>query len=382
VPVDVAVEASGGGGGSEVAARDRARSRQLLTQQTESIDELREEMAESGDASEWQQQFSLSRERNRLLRQLIESTEEGDFDRASRSGGKLLAGGGAALGAGAILGVGALSSVLSSFSWPQLPDLSIPEPPWDPIGVDEPSEVPVEDPDPAEVTEPDPVEVAEPDPAEYPVSDPDPAKYPVEEPEDAKVQEPDWKVQVEEPEPASEPASESASEGTGSAVDPKDAILGLGALGIGAGGAYALRNIGSVGSRVAAGAGAFLTPEMTGATDQEQFNQRRRTFNKRTPDWLQLPEMTGENKYPGSVFTAEGRQAQVEGVQELVNAINNFREDIRSSQEESSSTRSTEVTVESNVTVEGATSREVERATEEAKQQALREFNQQISRRR
>jgi len=376
VPLDVQASVSGGGGGSEVAARDRARQRQLLTTQTDSIDELREEFAENDVEGEWQEQHALSRERNRLLQQIAESIDEGNFDRASRSGGSL----GMIMGGGALLGVGALSGVLSSFSWPSLPKFDAPDwlppeiekPGWIPIGIEEPSEAPVEDPAEAPVADPKEAPVEEPEKAEVE----NPPKAEAEKPPDAEVAEPDFKVQVEEP----EASGESASESTGPSA--LKTIFGLSALGAGGAGAYVLRNAGSTAARGASGAGAFLTPEMTGATNQDQFNQRRRSFNKQTPDWLQLPEMEGENKYPGSVFTAEGRQAQVEGVRELVSAINDFREDIRSTQEDTSSTRSTNVNVESNVTVDGATRREVERAAESAKQEALRDFERKIRSRR
>ncbi|PHQ46792.1 hypothetical protein DJ68_05340, partial [Halorubrum sp. C3] len=278
---------------------------------------------------------------------------------------------------GALLGIGALSGVLSSFSWPSLPEFDapdwlppdVPEPGWTPIGVEDPAEAPVED----------PKQQPSADPREQPVEEP--KEQPVEEPKEQPVEEPEWKVQVEEPGfevPVEEPEStgEPASESTGPGA--LKTIFGLSALGAGGAGAYALRNTGSTAARGAAGAGAFLTPEMAGATDQDQFNRRRRSFNKQTPGWLELPEMEGENKYPGSVFSAEGRQAQVEGVRELVNAIKDFREDVRSTQKDTSSTRRTEVNVESNVTVDGATRREVERAAEEAKQQAIRELTQKL----
>lgn len=371
VPMDVQASVSGGGGGSEVAARDRARQRQLMTAQTDSIDELREEFAENDVAEEWQEQHALSRERNRLLQQIAEGIDEGNFDRASRSGGAI----GSIIGGGALLGIGALSGVLSSFSWPSLPEFGWPDlpdmgpppkPGWAPIDVVEPDPVPVGEPDPVPVE--DPGEVAVEEPETIPVEDPE--TMPIEKPD--PVPEPGWA-------PIEVSAPTLSTEGVGSGLGEGAGVGAL--LAAGVGGALGLEGLRQFSIRSAGGASAgapFPTPEAVGATDQDQFNQRRRQFNQQTPEWLQLPEIQGDDKFPGSVFTAEGRQAQVEGVRELVNAIKDFREDVRSTQEDTSSTRRTEVNVESNVSVDGATRREVERAAEEAKQKAIREFERQI----
>ena len=327
--------------------------------------------AGGGSSSEWREQHSLSRERNRLLEEIAEGIDEGNFDRAARSGGGLIGGGAAILGGGALLGVGALSGLLSNFSWPSLPEFAWPKlpdlgpppkPGWTPIDVVEPEPVPVADP------REQPVE----DPKEQPVEDP--KTQPVEEPEPVQVAEPGWTpIEIGTPELSTSGSTDGVGRGAG--------VASL--LAAGVGGALGLEGLRQFSIRSAGGAGVgtpFPTPGMVGATDQDQFNQRRRSFNKRTPEWLQLPEIEGENKFPGSVFTAEGRQAQSEGIHELVSAIKDFREDVRSTQEDTSSTRRTEVNVESNVSVDGATRREVERGFEEAKQEAIREFERKIRR--
>jgi len=362
VPVDVAVEASGGGG---------------------------------GDGGQWQEQFSLSRERNRILREIAEGIDEGNFDRASRSAGGLLGGGAAVLGAGALLGVGALSSVLSNFSWPSLPEFSWPEMP----DLEPPGPPPEPDWHPLDVVEPDPIEVVEPDPVELIMSDSAPAEDPaqaessqtttVSDPQPAARSDP---APAEEfgrelgGDPAGSDAATAAEGGTSSDRDILD-VLGLGAAA--AGGAAAFEGLRRYGSGAASGAGAaaggaaaFLTPEAVGVTDPTQMNDRRQQFNKNTPDFLNLPEIP-EDKYQGSVFSAEGREAQAQGLQDIASriesALADLRDDVRSTQEGSETSKRTDVTVESNVTVDGATKRDVERAAEEAKRNALQEFNRQIN---
>lgn len=377
VPVDVAVKASGDGGGGQVAARDRARSRQLLTEQTESIDELREELTESG-GGQWQQQFALSRERNRILREIAEGIDEGNFDRAARSGGGLVGGGAALLGGGALLGVGALSSVLSSFSWPSLPEFTWPDLP----ALEPPGPPPEPDWHPLTVTEPDPVPVA--DPREQPVEDPkeqpveDPKTQPVEEPQPVPTPEPDWlPIEIGMPELSTSGATEAGGDqGLGKLL--------LGGL-AGVTGLEAIRKFGaSTASKAGSSAsgGAFLTPEGVGVTDPGPMNRRRQAFNQRTPDFLDLPRIP-EDKYSGSVFSADGRQAQADGIRGLVSqiesVISDLRESVRSTQDETSSTRRTDVNVETNISVDGATRREVERAAEQAKKESLREFERRIN---
>ncbi|PHQ44661.1 hypothetical protein DJ68_17320 [Halorubrum sp. C3] len=379
VPLDVQAEVSGAGSGSEVAARDRARQRQLLTDQTSSIEELSETFEETDIEAEWQEEHELSRERNRLLEQLVDAQEEGNFDRAARAGGGLLGGGAAILGGGALLGIGALSSVLSSFSWPSLPEFSWPELP-------DLSPPPEPDWHPLDVVEPDPVEVGEPkeqpveDPKEQPVADPkeqpveDPKEQPVEDPEPVETPQPDW-VPIEIGTP--ELSTDGVADGIGSSIGLPEILLGGAASAFGI---EAIRSIGASTGGSAASGGAFLTPEGLGLTDPEGMNRRRQAINQRTPDWANLPEIP-EDKYSGSVFSAEGRQAQAEGFQNAASrieeAINSFLDD--GGGNDDNSQQRTDIRVESNVTVEGATKREVKRAMEKSKEDALREFNRKIS---
>ena len=284
---------------------------------------------------------------------------------------------------GIALGVGALSNVLSSFSWPSLPEFTWPdlpdiEPPgppgWTPIGVEEPSEVPVEpNPDPVSIEEPQPSEypVADPDPSEYPVAEPDPSEYPVEEP--SPIPEPDWlPIEIGMPELSTSGAADDVGGGLGAGTLIAGGVGA--ALGIEGVRQLAIRG----GSSASPGAGVtFPTPEAVGAVDPGQINRRRQQFNKQTPGFVNLPKIP-EDKYSGSVFTAEGRQAQADGIRELISAVKDLRDDIRSTQEDTSSTRRTDVNIETNISVDGATAREVERRAEEAKKQALREFNRRI----
>ncbi|MFC5278651.1 hypothetical protein ACFPM1_07770 [Halorubrum rubrum] len=393
VPLDVQAEVTGaGGGGGEVAARDRARQRQLLTKQTDSIEGLREELAEGDVSSEWQEQHSLSRERNRLLREIAERIDEGNFDRAARSGGGLLGGGAAILGGGALLGVGALSSVLSSFSWPSLPEFSWPElpdldppaePDWhpldvvepDPAPVEEPSEAPVEKPSEAPVEEPGEATVAEPDQVE--VAEPDPME--VEDPGKMEVAEPSWTpLEVANP-TTSESGSTSGTE-SGSGIGLPELLAG------GIGGAFGIKAIQQFGSQAAirgssaASGGAFMTPEGLGMTDFEGANQARGRFNQfldnqGAPESFRLRRLDPENESPGSVFSAEGRQAQAEGLKNIASRIEDAIANLSGGDDTQGRT---EINVESRVEADGMTRREVERATEQAKQEALREFDRAI----
>lgn len=353
VPVDIAVEASGGGGPG------------------------------GGASDEWREQHSLSRERNRLLEQLVDVQEEGNFDRASRSGGGLL-GGGAILGGGALLGIGALSNVLSGFSWPSLPEFTWPELPDLP---------PPPEPDwhPLNVVEPDPVEVGEPkeqpveDPKEQPVADPkeqpveDPKEQPVEDPDPIETPKPDWTpIEIGVPELSTDGAADEA----GNSIGLPEALLGGASAVAGFAGIKAIQNIGSSTAGSAASGGAFLTPESAGVVDPGPANDRRQAINQRTPDWANLSEIP-EEKYSGSVFSAEGRQAQADvfsnAITRLEKVLDNITpEDSGSSGNDNDQTRN-DIRVETNVSVDGATRREVERATEKAKKEALREFNRQIS---
>jgi len=389
VPLDVQAEVSGAGSGSEVAARDRARQRQLLTDQTSSIEELSETFEETDIEAEWQEEHELSRERNRLLEQLVNAQEEGNFDRAARAGGGLLGGGAAILGGGALLGIGALSSVLSSFSWPSLPEFSWPElpdlppppePDWhpldvvepDPVEVGEPKEQPVEDPKEQPVEDPKEQPVA--DPKEQPVEDP--KEQPVEDPEPVETPQPDW-VPIEIGTP--ELSTDGVADGIGSSIGLPEMLLGGASAAAGFAGIKAIQNIGGSAAGPAASGGAFLTPEGVGVTDPEGLNQRRQAINQRTPDWANLSEIP-EDKYPGSVFSAEGRQAQGKALQDaasrIEDAISNF---LDGNTTDNNPQQRNDINVESNVTVEGATRQEVERAAEEAKREALRELNREIS---
>ncbi|MFC5135498.1 MULTISPECIES: hypothetical protein [Haloferacaceae] len=375
VPIDVAVEASGGGGGA------------------------------GGASSEWQEQHQLSRERNRLLEQIADGIDEGNFDRAARSGGGLIGGGAALLGAGAILGVGALSSVLSNFSWPSLPEFTwpempdldpppLPEPDWHPLNVVEPDPVPIEEPGEYPLEEP----------GEYPVGDPDPAEYPVEQPDPIQVERAEAsrtssEVSTEstsndfqadqqasqrvggtgDPTDSPQSSSTSAAEEGGSGVGLPEILLGGAAATAGAAGFTALRNIGSAGAGSAASGGAFMTPEGLGMTDFSDVNRRRRRANQflddaGAPDQFRLRQLDEENEHPGSVFSAEGRQAQAEGMGEIATRIENAIQNLAPEE----STQRTDVSLEASVNVDGASRREVERAAEQAKEDALREFDRAI----
>lgn len=144
VEVDVSATAADdvSGGGSRIAGRERAMSRQLSNNQLsvlQEIDDRGEDM------------HTLAIERNELLADLVDEMESGN--RASaRSGGGGLGGVGLALG-GVTLAAG-LGSVLSDFSWPDLPewewpplpplewpdppDLEVEKPGWVPIPVESP----------------------------------------------------------------------------------------------------------------------------------------------------------------------------------------------------------------------------------------------------
>jgi len=336
--MDVRAEVSGGGGGGGAG----------------------------GDvADEWREQHSLSRDRNRLLRSMLEQQEEGDYDRASRSAGGLLGGGGALLGAGALLGVGALSSVLSNFSWPSLPEFTWPELP----GLEPPPE-------------PDwhPLTVAEPDLTLDSDSQPGGTSSPGGTPAP-----PDDIQQAQGAPPQAAPTASPAASTEGIADEVGSSTLGKLILGGGAAaagfelsrrfGSSALSRGGS-----AASGGAFLTPESVGVTDPDALNQRRQAINQRTPDWANLPEIS-ENKFSGSVFSAEGRQAQGKALQDAASrieeAISTFVDG--NTTDDDNPQQRNDIRVESNVSVDGATKREVEQAAEDAKREALREFNREIS---
>lgn len=382
VPIDVQAEVSGGGGG-EIAARDRARQRQILTNQTESLDELREQLDETDIMAEWQEEHALSRERNRLLEKMIETQEEGDFDRAKRLGGGLGAAAGGAIGAVSLLGVGALANLLTSFSWPDLPGLpdwpdppqppAPPEPEWHPLQVEP-------------VTEPIPVE----DPREQPVEDPkeqpvaDPREQPVEDPKTQPVEDPAW-APVEVPEPSWLPQLSVAgtTEAIGDRVGTGGLVAGgvLGALGFEGVRQLALRS--SSGASAASG-GAFLTPEGLGMTDFSRANRARSGVNRflddrGVPEQYRVSMLDESNERPGSVFSAEGRQAQADALRDIATRIKDAVSNLQTSDDQP---QRNNINVESNVSVDGATRREVERAAEDAKQKALQEFDRKISRKR
>ncbi|GAA0539657.1 hypothetical protein ABNG02_15720 [Halorubrum ejinorense] len=361
VPMDVQASVSGGGGGS----------------------------GGGGAADEWREQHSLSRERNRLLEELVDAQEEGNFDRAARSAGGLLGGGAAILGAGALLGVGALSSVLSSFSWPELPKLEppgwlpprVPEPDWHPLDVVEPDPVPIEQPDPLPVEQPDPVPIA--DPTSAPASDPQPGG--TSSPDGAPAP-PDDIQQIQDGPPRAGPttspglSTKPAADEVSSSIGLPEALLGGASAAAGFAGIKAIQNIGGSAAGSAASGGAFLTPESVGVTDPGALNQRRQAINQRTPDWANLSEIP-EDKFSGSVFSAEGRQAQGKALQDAASRIEEAIGSLLdgNTTDDDNPQQRNDIRVESNVTVDGATRQEIERAAEEAKREALRKFNQEIS---
>lgn len=93
----------------------------------------------------WEENIELNERRNELLEDLQDEIQQGNFDRARRLGSAGGALGGLAIGI-TLLGVSKLTSTLSNFSWPQLPeapDIDAPEIP----PLDVPDSVPVEVPD-------------------------------------------------------------------------------------------------------------------------------------------------------------------------------------------------------------------------------------------
>ncbi|MFB6237516.1 MAG: hypothetical protein ABEH81_04010 [Halopenitus sp.] len=119
VGVDASTSGSSGrGGGGRMAGRERAMSRQLLSE----ANRLKES------------NIDLDEQRNALLEELIDTTEDGDYSRA-RSGGAL---GSAAIGIGVAGAIGAgIVSKLKNFEFDPVP---LDKPPWIPIPVKPPSE--------------------------------------------------------------------------------------------------------------------------------------------------------------------------------------------------------------------------------------------------
>lgn len=100
---------------------------------------------------EFETEHQLSEERNRLLEELVDETEQNSYNRAARMGG-----GAAGLAMAGVLGVGAMGlSALSEFEWPAMPKLEAPD--ISPIEVLTPSSIPLTEPDwlPPTVPKPD-----------------------------------------------------------------------------------------------------------------------------------------------------------------------------------------------------------------------------------
>ena len=99
VTVDVNAVAEGGGRGGDIRGREAAMERQLLTDQNDSLQTIDDH---------WSENLELNRERNELLRMLVDETER--QSREQRSGrlgkGMMVGGAGVALGLGALLGLG------------------------------------------------------------------------------------------------------------------------------------------------------------------------------------------------------------------------------------------------------------------------------------
>ncbi|OYR80394.1 hypothetical protein DJ71_14970 [Halorubrum sp. E3] len=146
----------------------------------------------AGGGKPWGEHIDLNERRNELLEDLKDSMDESSYDRASRMGSM---GGGIALG-GIALGVGALSNLLSSFSWPSLPELK--KPGWLPPDLPQPGWLPL-DPDPMPIEEPNSKYPVESPGSEYPVEEPG-SEYPVEEPgTEYPLEEPGSEYPLEEP---------------------------------------------------------------------------------------------------------------------------------------------------------------------------------------
>jgi hypothetical protein len=129
----------------------------------------------AGGSRDWDIEHDLSRERNQLLRRLVDANEQGNFDRALRGGGGalggLVGGGALALGLGAAGLAGALGGLGEGLSLnvPDIPPLPVPNiPPLDipsipPLEV--PSIPPLDVPNipPLEIPEIDPIPVNAPE---------------------------------------------------------------------------------------------------------------------------------------------------------------------------------------------------------------------------
>jgi len=125
----------GGSGGSEVASREAAMSRQLLSSQNNKLDSV---------TDSWGENLELNERRNFLLEELLEATGSGeggglDGPTPRGNGGLLggLAGGAALLGLGALtiggLGLGKLSDIevpdIPPLEVPDIPPLKVPDVP-------------------------------------------------------------------------------------------------------------------------------------------------------------------------------------------------------------------------------------------------------------
>jgi len=117
---------SGSGGGSNVASRERAMSRQLLSSQNNKLDTV---------TDSWGQNLELNERRNFLLEELLESTGTGDgggLDGPTPRGSSSLLGGVAGGGA-SLLGMGALAigglglGKLTDIKPPDIPPLEVPD---------------------------------------------------------------------------------------------------------------------------------------------------------------------------------------------------------------------------------------------------------------
>jgi hypothetical protein len=295
----------------------------------------------------------LAQTRNDLLRDLVDAQQQGNFDRLARGGGGI----GGLLGLGALGAVGGLGlgliSFLQDFEFepPNIPPLEVPdidpipvrEPDWIPLPVQEPAPVPIEQPDPAPSFRgpPSPLDTPRPSPAPSPTPTPTPSPAPAPDPE--TFTDPDapgrtivgGDVMDRQPsgggtigDPGGVTAEEVAGVGIGAGVT-FEAIrrAGAGALTPSGGGTTGL-GIPAIGSQLVAR--SDLLPDLPRA------NRTRRAATASTP-------------------TAADRESI--GAAEPAN-----------------------ITIENDVTVEGATRREVEQAMEDAKRQSLDELRQELNR--
>jgi hypothetical protein len=107
-----------GSAGVERRSRENALSRQLLNSQSDTLSGIQETIEERPALDEWETQHELSQERNDLLRELVETTEDGNFQRA-KSGGlgvSSMLGGALGLSMLGAVGIGTLITGTISFA--------------------------------------------------------------------------------------------------------------------------------------------------------------------------------------------------------------------------------------------------------------------------